>query len=336
MECGRHNPPVLFGHVSLQSCVRPQGNSMVFKTGTVISVPKAWQGYPTSRIMSFFESIPRPTKTYHSTTYDRISKHHGFNGAGKTVLITGGATGVGYSISNAFASAGVARIAIVSRSTGPREKAKAELEAAYPATQILSYEASITDDARMNEIMQEIGTIDVLVLCAAIYHGRAPATNLSTEEVQDIFTTNVIAPFAITKTYLSMPFALAGHKTIIHVSSAAGQMRAPLRAAYGASKAAITQMMGHFASEQEGDNVSIFSYHPGAFYTPASAEIYPQDAMRWEDINLPAHFALWLAGPESAFLSGKFLWAQWDVDELIALKDRFLKIPSFSTIGLVL
>ena len=81
-----------------------------------------------------FESWPRPIKTYHSTTCDRIAKHHGFDGKGKTVLITGGATGVGYSLCKAFPEAGVARIAIISRSPDAQEKAKNDLEAAYPST----------------------------------------------------------------------------------------------------------------------------------------------------------------------------------------------------------
>ena len=37
-----------------------------------------------------------------------------------------------------------------------------------------------------------------------------------------------------------------------------------------------------------------------------------------EVVSLPATFALWLASPEARFLKGKFLWANWDVDELKA------------------
>ncbi|KAF2232860.1 putative NADP(+)-dependent dehydrogenase [Viridothelium virens] len=285
--------------------------------------------------MSFFESIPRPVKTYHSTTYDRISKIHGFNGTGKTVLITGGATGVGYSISKAFASAGVARVVIVSRTPGPQEKAKAELEASNPSTQVILYQASITDGDRMSNILLGLGTIDILVLCAAIYPRRAPATQLSTQEISDSFSTNVIAPFALAKEYLGLPLPTTGRKTIIHISSAASQMRAPLRSAYGPGKAAITQVMQHLAFEHK-DEANVFSIHPGAFYTPSSAEIYPEDSMKWEDIELPGHFVRWLAGSESGFLSGRFLWAQWDIDELVALKEKFLENQSLSTIGLVL
>ena len=33
-------------------------------------------------------------------------------------------------------------------------------------------------------------------------------------------------------------------------------------------------------------------------------------------VQLPAHFMLWLSSPEAAFLKGRLVWANWDVDEL--------------------
>ncbi|KAJ5274866.1 hypothetical protein N7497_005474 [Penicillium chrysogenum] len=285
--------------------------------------------------MSKLESFPRPTVTYHSQTYDRISQHHGFNGAGKTILVTGGSSGVGYSICKAFAQANVARIAIISRSQGPQAQAKSELEAAYPPTEILIYQASITDSIRMTNILQDLGTVDVLVLCAAVVHRQVKATEVSAKEIQDAFDVNVIAPFNITKAYLETPLPAGGTKTIINITSAAAQTRSPFRVGYGPSKAAITQVMQHFAWERESEAVRVFSFHPGVFYTPSVAEHYAEDARVWEDINLPAHFAVWLAGPESGFLNGRYVWANWDVDELIMLKDRLSEDRSFLTIGLV-
>jgi hypothetical protein len=35
-------------------------------------------------------------------------------------------------------------------------------------------------------------------------------------------------------------------------------------------------------------------------------------------VSLPASFNVWLASPEAHFLKGKFLWTNWDVDELKA------------------
>lgn len=287
--------------------------------------------------MSLFERLPRPTKTYHNTSYERIAKRNGFDGHGKTVVVTGGASGVGFSISRAFAEAGVARIAMISRSAGPQQKAKADLEGAYPTTHILTYQASVTDSDRMAEILQELGTVDVLVLSAASVHRRAKATEISTREIRDAFDTNVTAAFDLTKMYLALPAPAGGHKTVINISSAVVQVSGTLRIGYGSSKAAAAQLMQHFASElDERDCTRVFSFHPGAFYTPAVAQHLRQEGMKWDDLDLPAYFALWLAGPESDFLHGRHVWANWDVDELIALKDRIGKDASFLTIGLVL
>lgn len=285
--------------------------------------------------MISFESLPRPTKTYHTTTYDRISKHHGFEGKGKTVLITGGATGIGFSMAKAFAEAGVARIALVSRCLSRQKEAKADLEAAYPCVQVLIHEADIADRKRMNNVLRELASVDVLVLCAAATHPPVRGTDLSTDIMQTMFDIQVIAAFEIVKAFLAMSPPTSGQKTVINVSSAACQMRSPLRIGYGPSKAAITQIMQHFAMEQETDHNNFFSIHPGAFYTRTVAGVVPESAMKWEDIDLPAHFALWLAGPQSRFLNGRFVWANWDVDELIELKPKIEANKSLLTIGLV-
>lgn len=39
-------------------------------------------------------------------------------------------------------------------------------------------------------------------------------------------------------------------------------------------------------------------------------------------VELPAQFHLWLSSPEADFLKGKFVWVNWDVDELKARADE--------------
>jgi hypothetical protein len=39
-------------------------------------------------------------------------------------------------------------------------------------------------------------------------------------------------------------------------------------------------------------------------------------------VSLPANFAVWLASPEARFLTGKMVWAHWDVDEMKARADE--------------
>jgi hypothetical protein len=50
-------------------------------------------------------------------------------------------------------------------------------------------------------------------------------------------------------------------------------------------------------------------------------------------VNLPGQFHVWLVSPEAEFLKGKFVWVNWDVDELIAGAEE-LKYPMALQVGL--
>jgi hypothetical protein len=41
-----------------------------------------------------------------------------------------------------------------------------------------------------------------------------------------------------------------------------------------------------------------------------------------DDESLPANFYVWAASKKAAFLHGRFAWTNWDVDELMAMKDK--------------
>ena len=44
---------------------------------------------------------------------------------------------------------------------------------------------------------------------------------------------------------------------------------------------------------------------------------------------------VWLSSPEGAFLKGKFVWANWDVDELKQKAEAFKENPALLTMGLL-
>lgn len=43
---------------------------------------------------------------------------------------------------------------------------------------------------------------------------------------------------------------------------------------------------------------------------------------KFDKPELPGHTAVWLCSDEARFLRGKFIWCNWDVDELKAKKDE--------------
>lgn len=54
----------------------------------------------------------------------------------------------------------------------------------------------------------------------------------------------------------------------------------------------------------------------------------------FDSVSLPASFNVWLASAEARFLKGKFLWANWDVDELKA-QSKEIEAGAQLSIGLV-
>ena len=40
--------------------------------------------------------------------------------------------------------------------------------------------------------------------------------------------------------------------------------------------------------------------------------------INYDTVRLPAHFAVWLCSEEAKFLRGRFVWSNWDVEELMA------------------
>ena len=41
--------------------------------------------------------------------------------------------------------------------------------------------------------------------------------------------------------------------------------------------------------------------------------------------SLPGDFVTWVVSPEADFLNGRYVWANWNVEELQAMKDKILE-----------
>ncbi len=66
--------------------------------------------------------------------------------------------------------------------------------------------------------------------------------------------------------------------------------------------------------------------------TAICCEVYRETT--FDLFSLSANFNVWLASPEAGFLMGKFLWANWDVDELKS-KAKEIEAGTQLSIGLV-
>lgn len=113
-------------------------------------------------------------------------------------------------------------------------------------------------------------------------------------------------------------------KLILDISSFATHIYVPQISAYSITKLAFTQWLAHVQEENQEQGLRIHSFHPGGVLTETVREFgMTEETMDWDDVQLPGQFAVWLASEEADFLNGRFVWTNWDVEELLSRKAEF-------------
>ena len=156
-------------------------------------------------------------------------------------------------------------------------EAKSSIESVFPNTQVLTFSASVTDSSRVAEIVNEVGTIDIVILNAG-YADAKMVLEIDPKDMLEMFNMNVVAPLALIKAVVTQPDR-AKEITIINISTNASHTLMPTLSGYGASKAAFTQIMGHVQFEYGKSGIRSFSMHPGSFYTSMSGKFLDKETM---------------------------------------------------------
>jgi NAD(P)-dependent dehydrogenase (short-subunit alcohol dehydrogenase family) len=320
------------------------------------------------------------TKPAHKAVYPSIDPSNPkLSAAGKTIVISGGAGGIGYAIAQGFCIAGARRVIILTRRQEALDSAAAGLasenKAAGRSTEIWTYLLDIKDTASSEKVFESIRErlnegaqsgerkidADVLVLSAAqIAQGELSLVCDPDIYYRDAFETNVLGNLGLVRAFLapeipSIPFTsfdgikrdissapeIVNKKTILDISSMSVYTVFPGQASYAASKGAFTRIMLALHAEVDiidGRPIRVHSFHPGKLLTPGAKgtldETEIKKVIEFDDMSLPQGFAVWLASDEAEFLRGRFLESNWDVDELVALNDRFAADPTFGAITL--
>lgn len=176
--------------------------------------------------------------------YDILSKNEGGDDhymlQGKTVLITGGGTGIGRAIALTLAREGANVALNYSRSAEEAERTQAEVEAL--GVKSLTYQANVTSDCEVREMVHNVitdfGHLDILVNNAGITHfvDHSDLEGLKEEYWDDIMAVNVKGLFFCCRAAAEELRKQKG--CIVNMASIAGFTGLGSSIAYSASKAA--------------------------------------------------------------------------------------------------
>ena len=294
--------------------------------------------------------LPEFIKTIHHDVYPAIDPtREVLSAKGKFVVVTGGGSGIGPYLAEAFATAGAAKMALLGRTERTLSSTKQYLESKY-GVQVSIHIADVGQEAAVNKAFQEIrsiGSIDVLVNNAGYLPDNLSIADSDIEEWWRAYDVNVKAALFVTRAMLKNT---ASNVVLINMSAKLAHTP-PMSglSAYATSKLASAKLFEYVQFEEP--SLRVFNLHPGIIATDMSekarvvarAMLCNLTLVRFSSSRcifanpsidqLPAHFSVWLASPEGAFLKGKFVWANWDVDEIKA-HAKEIESTNIFTIGM--
>jgi NAD(P)-dependent dehydrogenase (short-subunit alcohol dehydrogenase family) len=236
--------------------------------------------------------------------------------AGRRALITGADSGIGRAVAIAFAREG----ADIVLNYLPSEEADAREVVGFieqAGRKAIALPGDITDESfckrLVSDAASQLGGLDILVNVAGKQHAVENIADITTEQFDATFRTNVYAMFWLCKA--ALPLMPAG-ATIINTTSIQSYQPSPSLLDYASTKAAITAFTHALAKQVVGKGIRVNAVAPGPIWTP----LQPSGGQPQEKIppfgseapmkrpGQPAELApiyVVLASQESSFVTGE-------------------------------
>ncbi|KAI1341454.1 NAD(P)-binding protein [Xylariaceae sp. FL0016] len=268
------------------------------------------------------------TKNVHSDQYPSIDPARPeLNLAGKVAIITGASRGLGAkAFAPAFVKSGVKGVVLLATQDEKLQAVKEELNKINPEVHILCLPTDITKASAVasafDRIKTKFGHADILINNAAI-NGDGDGVRLGDADPEtwwSSFEVNGKGTFLMSQAFIQQLPTPDTPATIINLTSGASWKGSPMMAGYGLSKLVAQLQIPHIAALYP--NITAIALHPGLLET----DMLPE-SMRHFDLETPelvGGMAVWLSHPHAMFLSGRFVAGSWDVEELLARKERIL------------
>jgi NAD(P)-dependent dehydrogenase (short-subunit alcohol dehydrogenase family) len=227
---------------------------------------------------------------------------------GKTAVITGGGSGIGFGAAKRFIEEG-AFVYIFGRRQETLDTAVAQLGSSARAVQ-----GSVTDLSDLNRLYETVkserGGLDVLLANAGT-GSFAPLGGITPEHYDQIFDLNVKGTvFTVQK---ALPLMSEG-ASIILTGSSTGVMGTPAFSIYSATKAAVRNLARGWALDLRGTGIRVNVMSPGPITTELALEVLGDEGMnaigattvlgRMGEPSETGAVAAFLASSDSSFMTG--------------------------------
>jgi NAD(P)-dependent dehydrogenase (short-subunit alcohol dehydrogenase family) len=239
-----------------------------------------------------------------------------FDFTNKTVVITGGGSGIGKAASIMFARQG-AWVHLIEWNEENAKQTMKEIE--NNSGKVIAHICNVSDQQQVAKVFKSIGTVDVLVNNAGISHiGKADTTNES--DFERIFNVNVKGIYNCL--HEAIPLMKAkGNGVILNMCSVSAHTGLSERFAYSMSKGAVYSMTLSVAKDYLQNNIRCNCISPARIHTPfvddflqknypgKEKEMYDtlaktQPIGRMGTTEEVAYLILFLCSDEASFITG--------------------------------
>ena len=236
--------------------------------------------------------------------------------AGKVALISGGDSGIGRAVAIHFAKEG-AQVAILYKNE--HEDAKStQKEVEGVGARCVTIAGDIGDENFCRQAVQrtvnELGKLDILVNNAAEQHPQESIEQISAEQLERTFRTNIFAMFYLVKA--AMPHLHEG-STIINTTSVTAYKGSPQLLDYSSTKGAIVAFTRSLSQSLVEKGIRVNAVAPGPIWTPLIPSTFPEEKVSQFGADTPMKRAgqpaevapsyVFLASDDSSYMSGQVL-----------------------------
>lgn len=257
------------------------------------------------------ESQMNPEPTFMNSNYKPAGKLDG-----KVAIITGGDSGIGRATAIMFAQEGADVSIIYYNEDDDAEKTKLIIE--EYGRKCLLLNGDLGDEKFCQECVektiQEFGNIDVLINNAAEQHPQESITDITAEQLERTFRTNIFAYFFMVK---AVSAYLKEGSSIINTTSVTAYKGSPQLLDYSSTKGAIVAFTRSLSQSMAEQGIRVNAVAPGPIWTPLIPSTFPPEKVSnfGADVPLqrpgqPAEIApcfVFLASDDSSYMTGQVL-----------------------------
>lgn len=235
---------------------------------------------------------------------------------GKVAVITGGDSGIGRAVAYHFAREGAD--VVISYLSEDKDAEETKQYVSDAGRKCLTIKGDIGQEKHCREIIdqtiKEFGRLDILVNNAAEQHPQESIEDITEEQLERTFRTNIFSMFFLVKA--AMPHLKEG-AAIINSTSVTAYRGSPELLDYSSTKGAIVAFTRSLSGALAEKKIRVNAVAPGPIWTPLIPSTFPADKVKSFGADVPlarpgqpedlAPAYVYLACRDSAYVTGQVI-----------------------------